>query len=674
MCGAGHNFMRGDADRHRGAGASTPMRSLIRRAIGRRHRWCLRRLLIVGGAGRAGPGADAQPGRSAARHHAGGVLGVPARPRRLPEVETAEEGLGPAFNGDELRRLPQRAGHRRRRRDARDARRRTATTADAFRGAQRRRRHADAHVLDAEPRLPAGHAGRRERRRAARADPAVRRRPGRSDSRRDAARARGSVRSRRRRRQRPGRDGHRRRRPASAASAGSGGRRSTRRCWRSPPTPTATRWGSPTICSRRSRRSASAQAQMRRCDPIPDPEDIRDPVTRRRGIDNFEAFMKFLAPLARGAIDDTVRDGERVFAAIGCAACHVPALTTGPSSQSGCFNRKPVPLFSDLLLHDVGTGDGIRQAAGRARRDPDAGAVGPSAPASAAARRQRGHGRGRDPASRERGRAGAARIREAVAVRSCRARGVSEESLDCYICRGGPPDRSVFQRIEFQRAYVAASFPIRRPRTGEGHPCHADAALVHFDLARRGAGDGGARRGGLLRQRCRRGSNRTVGSLVRARRGDCRLPAPRRRHRGSQPVRSRRAVRQRARDAWRRPRHDCGLDARRRTAAARPGRRRRGRPLCRTVPVRVGRRRRCPGRAGFGCVDRGSGRPARLCVVDSAAGTLVHDPDHLTHQCGRGHGAGDRGGLGRRDRHRSRRPPAAIAGASRIPWRGRSCS
>jgi CxxC motif-containing protein (DUF1111 family) len=26
------------------------------------------------------------------------------------------------------------------------------------------------------------------------------------------------------------------------------------------------------------------------------------------------------------------------------------------------FHRKPVPLFSDLLLHDVGTGDGIEQA------------------------------------------------------------------------------------------------------------------------------------------------------------------------------------------------------------------------------------------------------------------------------------------------------------------------
>jgi CxxC motif-containing protein (DUF1111 family) len=102
-------------------------------------------------------------------------------------------------------------------------------------------------------------------------------------------------------------------------------------------------------------------AQMQRCDPRPDPEDVRDPLTRRRGIDNFESFMKFLAPAARGPVDETVRDGERIFQAIGCAACHVPALVTGPSSNP-LFNRKSVPLFSDLLLHDIGTGDGIPQA------------------------------------------------------------------------------------------------------------------------------------------------------------------------------------------------------------------------------------------------------------------------------------------------------------------------
>jgi CxxC motif-containing protein (DUF1111 family) len=103
--------------------------------------------------------------------------------------------------------------------------------------------------------------------------------------------------------------------------------------------------------------------RMRVCDPIPEPEDIRDPRTGRRGIDNFASFMKFLAPVARGPIDETVRNGERVFGALGCSACHTPALTTGPSANP-LFNRVAVPLFSDLLLHDIGTGDGIQQASG----------------------------------------------------------------------------------------------------------------------------------------------------------------------------------------------------------------------------------------------------------------------------------------------------------------------
>jgi CxxC motif-containing protein (DUF1111 family) len=103
--------------------------------------------------------------------------------------------------------------------------------------------------------------------------------------------------------------------------------------------------------------------RMRVCDPHPEPEDIRDPRTGRRGIDNFASFMKFLAPLGRGAIDETVRNGERVFALLGCAACHTPSLTTGPSSNP-LFNRVTVPLFSDLLLHDIGTGDGIQQESG----------------------------------------------------------------------------------------------------------------------------------------------------------------------------------------------------------------------------------------------------------------------------------------------------------------------
>jgi CxxC motif-containing protein (DUF1111 family) len=102
------------------------------------------------------------------------------------------------------------------------------------------------------------------------------------------------------------------------------------------------------------------ESRMRLCDPIPDPEDIRDPRTLRRGIDNFASFMRFLAPLSRGGDDSLAAAGEAVFQATGCATCHVPSLTTGANANP-LLHRRPVPLFSDLLLHDIGTGDGIRQ-------------------------------------------------------------------------------------------------------------------------------------------------------------------------------------------------------------------------------------------------------------------------------------------------------------------------
>jgi CxxC motif-containing protein (DUF1111 family) len=102
------------------------------------------------------------------------------------------------------------------------------------------------------------------------------------------------------------------------------------------------------------------EARMRECDRLRDPEDAVDPRTGKRAIDNFEAFMKFLAPLARGPVTDEVRTGEQVFGALGCASCHVPALTTGANAAPS-LNRKTVTLFSDLLLHDIGTGDGIAQ-------------------------------------------------------------------------------------------------------------------------------------------------------------------------------------------------------------------------------------------------------------------------------------------------------------------------
>lgn len=98
-----------------------------------------------------------------------------------------------------------------------------------------------------------------------------------------------------------------------------------------------------------------------RCLPSSTPEDTRDLRTGLRGIDNFENFLRFLGPPGRAGIDDLSLRGERIFSDIGCATCHVPQLTTGPSANP-TFDRKAVPLYSDLLLHDVGTGDGIEQA------------------------------------------------------------------------------------------------------------------------------------------------------------------------------------------------------------------------------------------------------------------------------------------------------------------------
>jgi CxxC motif-containing protein (DUF1111 family) len=90
------------------------------------------------------------------------------------------------------------------------------------------------------------------------------------------------------------------------------------------------------------------------CDPVPDPEDDGSGVTA------FTNFMRFLAPAPRGPITAQVQRGEQVFSQIGCASCHVPTMMTGPNPVAALSN-KPVNLFSDLLLHDIGTADGIEQ-------------------------------------------------------------------------------------------------------------------------------------------------------------------------------------------------------------------------------------------------------------------------------------------------------------------------
>jgi len=83
-------------------------------------------------------------------------------------------------------------------------------------------------------------------------------------------------------------------------------------------------------------------------------------------IEKFAFFMRFLAPPAPsrdapGGAESIAR-GRKLFTAIGCALCHTPTLNTGNSAVAALRNR-PVNLFSDLLVHDMGPGlaDGVTQ-------------------------------------------------------------------------------------------------------------------------------------------------------------------------------------------------------------------------------------------------------------------------------------------------------------------------
>jgi CxxC motif-containing protein (DUF1111 family) len=90
-------------------------------------------------------------------------------------------------------------------------------------------------------------------------------------------------------------------------------------------------------------------------------------------INDFRDFMRATMVPPR---DDTIagtRDaqaGEELFNRISCGTCHTQTITTAPAGTAinwGTFvvpealGNKNIHPFSDFLLHDIGTGDGIQQ-------------------------------------------------------------------------------------------------------------------------------------------------------------------------------------------------------------------------------------------------------------------------------------------------------------------------
>ncbi|MBI4456032.1 MAG: hypothetical protein HY644_09060 [Acidobacteria bacterium] len=102
---------------------------------------------------------------------------------------------------------------------------------------------------------------------------------------------------------------------------------------------------------------------IRLVDAVRDPEDRLDRNTGLRGIDNFENFMRLLGPPPRAAINAEIVRGEQLFQYVGCHSCHVPSFKSGPSPVKALSFKQFFP-YGDFLLHDIGTGDGIRQGEG----------------------------------------------------------------------------------------------------------------------------------------------------------------------------------------------------------------------------------------------------------------------------------------------------------------------
>lgn len=108
------------------------------------------------------------------------------------------------------------------------------------------------------------------------------------------------------------------------------------------------------------------------CNTVTEPNDTPGP-DGLSDIDRFARFIRATKPPSRDlqlAATSPAQRGSALFDQVGCASCHVRSLTTAPAGSWIVGGTYTVPQalgsvtfhpYSDFLLHDVGTGDGIIQ-------------------------------------------------------------------------------------------------------------------------------------------------------------------------------------------------------------------------------------------------------------------------------------------------------------------------
>jgi CxxC motif-containing protein (DUF1111 family) len=89
-------------------------------------------------------------------------------------------------------------------------------------------------------------------------------------------------------------------------------------------------------------------------------------------IEAFANFMRMLAPPVPAPATESTQRGSALFTSTGCGLCHTPVLYTSAAVASGSYtlpsaalSHRPARLYSDLLVHHMGTrlADGITQGA-----------------------------------------------------------------------------------------------------------------------------------------------------------------------------------------------------------------------------------------------------------------------------------------------------------------------
>ncbi len=99
------------------------------------------------------------------------------------------------------------------------------------------------------------------------------------------------------------------------------------------------------------------------------PEDVSNPNSTPNAavlddVSAFANFMRFLAPPPTGGVilngqpvtAQSIANGSALFSSVGCATCHNPTPgTTQVSNFAPALSNVPVPAFSDLEIHKMGT-------------------------------------------------------------------------------------------------------------------------------------------------------------------------------------------------------------------------------------------------------------------------------------------------------------------------------